>query len=99
MTPATNRSHVVLCRDAVCSPPGWPCPSCIRPPVKRTNSRAATGNSGRRVADFFDDGQSSASCKGKPLAAHRDIERVKAVAPRQTPFAAFLGCADLRGAD
>jgi carbonic anhydrase len=32
----------------------------------------------------------------KPLADHRDIERVKAVAPRQTPFAAFLGCADSR---
>lgn len=32
----------------------------------------------------------------KPLAIHRDIDRVKAVAPRQTPFAAFLGCADSR---
>ena len=32
----------------------------------------------------------------RPLAIHRDIERVKAVAPRQTPFAAFLGCADSR---
>ncbi|MFO0911394.1 MAG: carbonic anhydrase [Pirellulales bacterium] len=33
---------------------------------------------------------------GQPLAAHRDIERVKAVADKQTPFAAFLGCADSR---
>lgn len=33
---------------------------------------------------------------GKPLAIHRDMDRVKAIAPRQTPFAAFLGCADSR---
>jgi len=33
---------------------------------------------------------------GKSLATHRDIERVREVAPRQTPFAAFLGCADSR---
>lgn len=33
---------------------------------------------------------------GKSLAVHRDIERVRAVAPRQTPFAVFLGCADSR---
>lgn len=33
---------------------------------------------------------------GNPQAANRDMERVKAVAPRQTPFAAFLGCADSR---
>jgi carbonic anhydrase len=33
---------------------------------------------------------------GKSLAAHRDIERVRSVAPRQTPYVAFLGCADSR---
>lgn len=33
---------------------------------------------------------------GEALAVHRDIDRVKAVAPKQTPFAAFLGCADSR---
>ncbi len=33
---------------------------------------------------------------GKPLAKHRDIERVQQVAKQQTPFAAFLGCADSR---
>jgi carbonic anhydrase len=32
----------------------------------------------------------------KSLAAHRDMKRVKAIAARQTPFAAFLGCADSR---
>ena len=32
----------------------------------------------------------------KPLAAHRDMRRVKTIAARQSPFAAFLGCADSR---
>ncbi len=34
--------------------------------------------------------------KGEPLARHRDIKRVRAVAKEQKPFAAFLGCADSR---
>ncbi len=34
--------------------------------------------------------------KGEPLANHRNIERVRAVAKEQKPFAAFLGCADSR---
>jgi carbonic anhydrase len=34
--------------------------------------------------------------EGKSLSVHRDLDRVKEVAPRQTPFAAFLGCADSR---
>ena len=33
---------------------------------------------------------------GETLAPNRDIARLRAVAPRQTPFAAFLGCADSR---
>lgn len=33
---------------------------------------------------------------GKSLAPHRDMNRLKEIAPRQTPFAAFLGCADSR---
>ena len=33
---------------------------------------------------------------GKPDAPHRDLERLKEVAPLQKPFAAFLGCADSR---
>jgi len=33
---------------------------------------------------------------GRSLASHRDLERVKMVAIRQTPYAAFLGCADSR---
>ncbi len=33
---------------------------------------------------------------GKPLSFRRDMARVKEIAARQTPFAAFLGCADSR---
>jgi len=33
---------------------------------------------------------------GKPEAPHRDLNRLREVAPEQKPFAAFLGCADSR---
>ncbi len=33
---------------------------------------------------------------GKPDAPHRDLKRLKEIAPMQKPFAAFLGCADSR---
>jgi carbonic anhydrase len=33
---------------------------------------------------------------GQSLAPHRDMARLRAIAPKQTPFAAFLGCADSR---
>ncbi len=33
---------------------------------------------------------------GTPTSPHRDLARLKEVAPLQTPFAAFLGCADSR---
>lgn len=35
-------------------------------------------------------------CAGKPRAPHRDLVRLKEVAPAQKPYAAFLGCADSR---
>jgi carbonic anhydrase len=34
--------------------------------------------------------------EGKATAANRDLARLKALAPKQAPFAAFLGCADSR---
>ena len=34
--------------------------------------------------------------EGKVMAAGRDLKSLQAVAPKQTPFAAFLGCADSR---
>ena len=33
---------------------------------------------------------------GKPEGARRDLARLRAIADKQTPFAAFLGCADSR---
>jgi carbonic anhydrase len=33
---------------------------------------------------------------GRSLAPHRNLERLREVAPKQAPFAAFLGCADSR---
>ena len=33
---------------------------------------------------------------GRPEAPHRDLERIRQVAPRQAPFASVLGCADSR---
>ena len=33
---------------------------------------------------------------GKTIAPHRDFARLREIAPKQTPFAAFLGCADSR---
>ncbi len=34
--------------------------------------------------------------QGRSLAINRDLKRIQATATRQTPFAAFLGCADSR---
>src|SRR5690349_19876792 len=34
--------------------------------------------------------------QGKSLAINRDLKRIKAIAASQSPFAAFLGCADSR---
>lgn len=34
--------------------------------------------------------------KGESLSEHRDLTRVRDIAAKQTPFAAFLGCADSR---
>jgi carbonic anhydrase len=33
---------------------------------------------------------------GRPIAPHRDFARLREIAPKQSPFAAFLGCADSR---
>jgi carbonic anhydrase len=34
--------------------------------------------------------------QGRSLAPHRDLARLREIAPKQAPFAAFLGCADSR---
>lgn len=53
------------------------------------------GMSARQALDFLREGNTR-FVAGKSTAPHRDIERLRAVAPRQAPFAAFLGCADSR---
>lgn len=45
--------------------------------------------------DFLQEGNAR-FVAGKTAAPNRDIDRLREVAPRQTPFAAFLGCADSR---
>jgi carbonic anhydrase len=49
----------------------------------------------RQAFDFLQAGNDR-FVAGKSAAPNRDIERLREVAPRQTPFAAFLGCADSR---
>ncbi|MEX0670757.1 MAG: carbonic anhydrase [Pirellulales bacterium] len=49
----------------------------------------------QQALDFLEGGNAR-FVAGKSAAPNRDIERLREVAPRQTPFAAFLGCADSR---
>lgn len=56
---------------------------------------AAEGMSPRQALDFLQAGNAR-FVAGRSAAPNRDIERLREVAPRQTPFAAFLGCADSR---
>lgn len=53
------------------------------------------GMSPRQALDYLHAGNER-FVDGKTAAPNRDIERLRTVAPRQTPFAAFLGCADSR---
>lgn len=56
---------------------------------------AAEDMSPREAFDFLQTGNAR-FVGGRTTAPNRDIERLREVAPRQTPFAAFLGCADSR---
>jgi carbonic anhydrase len=49
----------------------------------------------REAVDFLYAGNQR-FVEGKSMSAHQDMRRVKAIAARQAPFAAFLGCADSR---
>ena len=53
------------------------------------------GMSPKEALDFLHAGNSRFAA-GESAAPNRDISRLRQVAPRQTPFAAFLGCADSR---
>jgi carbonic anhydrase len=55
----------------------------------------AEGMSPRQALDLLAQGNARFAT-GRSAEPNRDIERLRAVAPRQTPFAAFLGCADSR---
>lgn len=68
--------------DAVAAP----APSSLAPP----------GDMSPREAIAFLQAGNERFAAGKTAAPHRDIDRLREVAPRQTPFAAFLGCADSR---
>lgn len=61
----------------------------------RAGQSPAEGMSPQQALDFLHAGNAR-FVAGKSEAPNRDIERLREVAPRQTPFAAFLGCADSR---
>ena len=67
---------------------GWP-------PHARAAEAPAAGMSPAQALDFLHQGNAR-FISGKTTAPNRDIARLREVAPRQTPFAAFLGCADSR---
>lgn len=56
---------------------------------------AAEGMSPRETLELLQAGNARFAA-GRTAEPNRDIARLREVAPRQTPFAAFLGCADSR---
>jgi carbonic anhydrase len=54
------------------------------PPATPAEALAALVEGNRRFVD------------GRTIAPHRDFARLREIAPKQAPFAAFLGCADSR---
>ena len=69
-------------------------PGAVRAAAPRSAAPAADMSPGESL-EFLHAGNAR-FVAGKTLAPNRDIERLREVAPRQTPFAAFLGCADSR---
>jgi len=63
--------------------------------VARGVQTTAADLSPRAALDFLYAGNARFAA-GKSAEPNRDIARLREVAPRQTPFAAFLGCADSR---
>jgi carbonic anhydrase len=64
--------------------------------VASTPDRGPTADmSPVEALDFLREGNTR-FVAGRTAEPNRDIERLREVAPRQTPFAAFLGCADSR---
>ena len=96
--PTVTRRHFVASSTAraavaVCAMPGAaraadllsaPPAGMIPPPETPAAALAALTEGNRRFAE------------GRPIAPHRDFARLREIAPKQAPFAAFLGCADSR---
>lgn len=64
-------------------------------PVARAAEGPTAGLGPRDALDFLYAGNKRFAA-GESAAPNRDISRLREVAPRQSPFAAFLGCADSR---
>ena len=71
-------------------PPTRPRPS----PTPLADAGAPPGSPDEALAQLFAGNQRFA--EGRALAPHRNLARLAEVASKQTPFAAFLGCADSR---
>jgi carbonic anhydrase len=56
----------------------------VPPPATPAEALAALAEGNRRFVE------------GRTIAPHRDFARLREIAPKQAPFAAFLGCADSR---
>ena len=64
-------------------------------PVARAADTPTDGMAPKAALDFLYAGNKRFAA-GESAAPNRDITRLREVAPRQSPFAAFLGCADSR---
>ena len=71
-----------------------PAPPPRSSPTPLGDASAPPGSPEEALAQLFAGNQRFA--EGRALAPHRNLARLAEVAPKQTPFAAFLGCADSR---
>ena len=69
--------------------------SALSMPTLANDELEQPPTSPKEVLDWLYEGNGRFA-SGQPLSIHQDLNRVKAIAARQTPFAAFLGCADSR---
>ena len=97
MLPARNRSG----ESITCSRWNWLATSCATiaaaaaSQVTGTDQPAVPPATPEDALAWLNDGNRRFAA-GRSISANRDQGRVKAIASRQAPFAAFLGCADSR---
>jgi carbonic anhydrase len=65
------------------------------PPVAIAQPQSKPARTPAEVLDLLDEGNRR-FVSGKVMAPHRNLSRLKEITSRQTPMAAFLGCADSR---